>query len=136
MKRKISAEGVAVPGAPFTSAIATEGRTIVHTSGFMARNPETGAIRYAGDAERQTLDCFGKIEKVLAAAGGTLQDIVKMTVFLTDASNYEAMNRARRTKLAGIDYASSTVLTGLVAADALVEIECIAAIAPSTAVAP
>lgn len=129
MKRKITADGVAVAGAPFTSAIATEGRTIVHTSGFMARDAETGAILHPGDAERQTLECFGKIERVLAAAGGTLDDIVKMTVFLTDASNYEAMNRARRTKLAGIDYASSTVLTGLVAAGALVEIECVAAIA-------
>lgn len=134
MKRKITAAGVAVPGAPFTSAIAVEGRTIVHTSGFMARDPETGVILHPGDAERQTLECFCKIEKVLAAAGGTLGDIVKMTIFLTDASNYEAMNRARRAKLAGIEYASSTVLTGLVAANALVEIECIAAIAPNSSV--
>lgn len=135
MKRKISADGVAVPGAPFTSAIAVEGRTIVHTSGFMARDPATGAILHPGDIERQTLECLGKIERVLTAAGGTLDDIVKMTVFLTDASNYEGMNRARRQKLAGIDYASSTVLTGLVAPQALVEIECVAAIAADRAVA-
>lgn len=135
MKRKIIADGVAVPGAPFTSAIAVEGRTIVHTSGFMARDPETGAILHPGDAERQTLECFGKIERVLAAAGGTLDDIVKMTVFLTDAANYDAMNRARRARLAGIDYASSTILAGLVAANALVEIECVAAIAASPSVA-
>jgi 2-iminobutanoate/2-iminopropanoate deaminase len=136
MKSKISVDGVAVRGAPFTSAIAVTGRTIVHTSGFMARDPETGAILHPGDAESQTLECFGMIEKVLVAAGGTLDDIVKMTVFLTDASNYEAMNRARRAKLSGIDYASSTVVTGLVAPEALVEIECIAAIASKPAEAP
>jgi 2-iminobutanoate/2-iminopropanoate deaminase len=136
MKRKITAEGVAVPGAPFTSAIAVTSGTMVHTSGFMARDPENGKILHPGDAERQTLECFGKIEKVLKAAGGTLDDIVKMTVFLRNTSDYEAMNRARRSRLTGIDYASSTVITGLVAEEALVEIECVAVIGADGAVAP
>ncbi len=136
MKRKITAEGVAVPGAPFTSAIAVAAGTMVHTSGFMARDPDTGKILYPGDAERQTLECLGKIEKVLAAAGGTLGDIVKMTVFLRHTSDYDAMNRARRSRLAGIDYASSTVIAGLVAEGALVEIECVAAIRANGSVSP
>lgn len=128
MKRKITAEGVAVPGAPFASAIAVDSGALVHTSGFLARDPITGAILHPGDVERQTLECFDKIEQVLQAAGGSLQDIVKMTVFLCDVADYEAMNRARRSRLAGIDYASSTVIAGLVAAGALIEIECVAAI--------
>lgn len=129
MKRKITAEGISVPGAPFASAIATRERTLIHTSGFLARDPKGGAILHPGDAERQTLACFDAIEKVLEAAGGGLHDMVKMTVFLRNVSDYEAMNRARRARLSGIDYASSTVIAGLVAADALVEIECVAAIA-------
>ncbi|MET2828451.1 RidA family protein [Mesorhizobium shangrilense] len=128
MKRMITAEGVSPPGAPFSSAIAVDGGTLVHTSGFLARDPKSGAILHPGDAEQQTLHCFNSIEKVLRAAGGALQDLVKMTVFLRNASDYEAMNRARRSRLAGIDYASSTVIAGLVAAEALVEIECVAAI--------
>jgi 2-iminobutanoate/2-iminopropanoate deaminase len=134
MKRKITAEGVSVPGAPFTSAIAVNDRTMIHTSGFMARDPQNGKILHPGNAERQTLECFDKIEKVLVAAGGTLADIVKMTVFLRDVSDYEAMNRARRSRLTGIDYASSTVIAGLVADEALIEIECIAAIDANSAV--
>jgi 2-iminobutanoate/2-iminopropanoate deaminase len=131
MKRKIIAEGVAVPGAPFASAIAVDSGTLVHTSGFLARDSATGAVLHPGNAEQQTLECFGKIEKVLHAAGGTLDDIIKMTVFLRDVADYEAMNRARKARLAGIDYASSTVIAGLVAAEALVEIECVAAIGGS-----
>ena len=129
MKRKITAEGVSVPGAPFASAIAVDSGKVVYTSGFLARDSQTGAILHKGNAELQTLECFDKIEKVLQAAGGTLQDIVKMTVFLRDVSDYEAMNRARRARLAGIDYASSTVIAGLAAADGLVEIECVAVVA-------
>ncbi|TPM40542.1 RidA family protein [Mesorhizobium sp. B2-3-4] len=131
MKRKITAEGVAVPGAPFASAIAVEGGRTVYTSGFLARDSQTGTILHKGDAEKQSLVCFDKIEKILEAEGGTLQDIVKMTVFLRDVTDYEAMNRARKARLAGIDYASSTVIAGLAAADGLVEIECVAAIGGS-----
>ena len=128
MKRRIDVEGVSVSGAPFSSAIAVDGRTLIHTSGFLARDPKSGAIVHPGDVERQTLHCFDSIDRVLQAAGGALQDIVKMTVFLRNVSDYDAMNRARRSRLAGIDYASSTVIAGLVAADALVEIECVAAV--------
>lgn len=130
VKRKISVEGVSAPGAPYSSAIAVTGGTLIYTSGFLARDPKTGAIAHPGDAGQQTLACFDSIEKVLQAAGGTLRDIVKMTVFLRNGSDYEAMNGARRSRLTGIDYASSTVITGLVAADALVEIECVAMVAP------
>lgn len=128
MKRKITAEGAAVPGAPFASAIAADSGTVVYTSGFLARDSQTGAILHKGDAEKQTLVCFDKIEKVLQAAGGELRDIVKMTVFLRDVADYEAMNRARKSKLAGIDYASSTLIAGLAATDGLVEIECVAVV--------
>lgn len=128
MKRKIDVAGVSAPGAQFASAIAANGGTLIYTSGFLARDPESGGIAHPGDAEQQTLRCFDSIEKVLRAAGGRLQDIVKMTVFLRHGSAYEAMNRARRSRLAGIDYASTTVIAGLVAPDALVEIECVAAV--------
>lgn len=133
MRRRIDVAGLAAPGAPFASAVATNGGTLVHTSGMLARDAQSGGIAHPGDAERQTLHCLDSIERVLQAAGGALGDIVKMTVFLRHAADYAAMNRARRTRLAGIDYASSTVIAGLVAEQALVEIECVAAIAPQAA---
>lgn len=135
MKRKITAEGVSIPGAPFASAIAVDSGRVIYTSGFLARDSETGAILHKGDAEQQTLVCFDKIEKVLQAEGGSLNAIVKMTVFLRDVADYEAMNRARRSRLAGIDYASSTVIAGLAAADGLVEIECVAVVPAGGSVA-
>lgn len=129
MKQRVTVDGVSAPGAPYASAIALTGGRLVYTSGVLARDA-AGGIAHPGDAERQTQACFDSIEKILRAAGGTLRDIVKMTVFLRDGADYDAMNRARRARLAGIDYASSTVVTGLVASAALVEIECVAAVAP------
>jgi len=126
MKRKIAVAGVSAPGAPFASAVAVSGSASIYTSGFLARDPKSGRIAHPGDAERQTLACIDSIEKVLQAGGGSLQDIVKMTVFLRERGDYEAMNRARRARLAGVDYASTTVVAALVADDALVEIECVA----------
>lgn len=128
MKQRIDVTGVSAAGAPYASAIAVSGATMIFTSGVLARDAESGAIAPRGDAEQQTQRCLDSIERILRAAGASLPHIVKMTVFLRRQADYEAMNRARRARLAGIDYASSTVLAGLVAEDALVEIECVAAL--------
>jgi 2-iminobutanoate/2-iminopropanoate deaminase len=133
MKRCIDLAGLAAPTAPFASAIAVTGGTLVYTSGMLAREAGSGHIAHQGDAEQQTLHCLDSIERVLRAAGGRLGDIVKMTVFLRHGADYAAMNRARRARLDGVDYASSTVIAGLVAEAALVEIECVAAIPPRAA---
>ncbi|WP_395677603.1 RidA family protein [Inquilinus sp.] len=128
MKRPINSPGVYRPNALFAHAIAVDGGTLVCSSGVLARDPATGRILHPGDARQQTEACLGTLEAVLQAAGGTLDSIVKMTVFLRHAQDYDAMNAARRSRLAGCDYASSTVIAGLVAEDALVEIEVMAVV--------
>jgi 2-iminobutanoate/2-iminopropanoate deaminase len=133
MKRQINSEGVYRPNALFSHAMAVDGGTLVCSSGVLARDPETGRILHPGDAQQQTLTCLGALDTVLRTAGGSLESIVKMTVFLRDAGDYDAMNAARRARLAGCAYASSTVIAGLVAEDALVEIEVIAVVPHATA---
>jgi 2-iminobutanoate/2-iminopropanoate deaminase len=128
MNRRIIAEGVYAPANLFAHAVELREARTVYSSGFLARDPLTGIVGPVGDVAAQTSHCLSSIEKVLATAGARLEDIVKMTVFLRDARDYDAMNAIRRQRLAGCTYASSTVIAGLVDANALVEIEVVASL--------
>jgi enamine deaminase RidA (YjgF/YER057c/UK114 family) len=87
-----------------------------------------GTLLDHGDIRAQTRQCFENIRDILAAAGGSLSDLVKVTVFIHPGVDYTAMNEARRELLTGIDFASSTVTVGLNAPEALIEVEAVAAI--------
>jgi enamine deaminase RidA (YjgF/YER057c/UK114 family) len=63
--------------------VAGEGRTI-HITGQVAWDGR-GTLVGAGDCEKQIRQCFFNVEKILAAVGGTLPDIVSLTIFFLDA---------------------------------------------------
>ncbi len=100
---------------------------LVFTSGVVGRDAG-GTIVGKGDIRAQTRQCIENLRHIIEAAGGSLSDLVKVTVFLRDMTVYDGMNEIRREMLSGIPFASSTVQTGLNAADALVEIEAVAAV--------
>lgn len=50
----------------------------------------------ARDIKEQTIAAFEKIKKVLEAAGATISNLVKVTVFLKDISDFKEMNQAYR----------------------------------------
>lgn len=74
----------------------------------------------------QTAQCFENIKKTLAAAGASLNDLVKLTVFLCDAVEFGNMNKVYRQYFEAPYPARSTVLGGLAMPGMLLEIECIA----------
>ncbi len=76
--------------------------------------------------EAQTRQCLEKIKQVLQAAGSSLSDVVKVTVFLANADDFAKMNEVYRDYFPKDAPARSTVITGLVRSDMLIEIECIA----------
>lgn len=76
--------------------------------------------------EAQTTQCLENIKQVLAAAGATLNDVVKATVFLTDVSNFDKMNGVYRSYFIKDLPARATVIASLARPDLLIEIECIA----------
>lgn len=126
MKTKITAPGVFSPSSLFSHAIAVDQGQLVFLSGCLARDPASGKVGPIGDIVAQATVCFENIGKILGAAGGSLKDTVKMTVFLKNPSDYAAFNDVRRKMLTETDYASSTVIASLVDPDALVEIEVVA----------
>lgn len=83
---------VVTPGAgnkPFSSGIATE--SFVFVSGQGGLCPETGRI-VGDDLESQTVQTLENIRSVLAAAGLTLDDVVKVNVYLKDRKLYGEFN--------------------------------------------
>lgn len=106
------------PGKPspnLSSAIKAGNRLFV--SGILGNTADN-----KGDAGAQTREILARVERTLKAAGFGWGDVVDGTVFLTDLTNYAAMNSGYRTVFGKEFPARATVRTGLVAPDGLVEI--------------
>ena len=80
-----------------------------------------------GGVKAETRQTFENIKTVLAAAGATLDDVVKCTVFLADIADYAAMNEAYLEFFPENPPARSAMAGSGLALGAKVEIECIAA---------
>jgi 2-iminobutanoate/2-iminopropanoate deaminase len=76
--------------------------------------------------EEQTKQCFEGLTKALSLAGSTLEDIVKVTVYLGDANYFTKMNDVYQTYFPQNRPARTTVITGLPLPGMLLEIDCIA----------
>ena len=84
-----------------------------------------------GGIEGQTRQALENVKSSLALAGAAMADVAKCTVFLTDAANFQAMNKVYREFFPTDPPARSTVaVAALVLPGALLEIECIAAVKP------
>jgi enamine deaminase RidA (YjgF/YER057c/UK114 family) len=116
------------PGNGYSHAVATSGRIIV-VSGQVPLDPD-GNLVGAEDAEQQTVQVFTNITAALAAAGAGMQDVVKLTVYLTDRADLVAFRRARDRYInAEEPPASSLVLVnGLIHPKFRVEIDALAVI--------
>jgi reactive intermediate/imine deaminase len=82
-----------------------------------------------GGIEGQTRQALENVKSAVTLAGGSMADIAKCTVFLTDVANFQAMNGVYREFFPKDPPARTTVaVAGLVLPGALLEIECMAAI--------
>jgi 2-iminobutanoate/2-iminopropanoate deaminase len=100
----------------------------LYTSGQVALDPASGAVVAGGIAE-QTTRVVENLKAVLAAAGASLAQVVKTTVFLKNMGDFAAMNEVYGRYFAGqgvVPPARSTVEVARLPKDALVEIEVIA----------
>jgi 2-iminobutanoate/2-iminopropanoate deaminase len=113
------------PGAvgPYSQGIKANG--LVFVSGQVAFIPGTKNL-VEGGIKEQTERTLNNVKAVLEAAGSSLDKVVKTTVFLSDISNFAAMNEVYATFFPANPPARSTVQATLPRADALVEIEVVA----------
>jgi 2-iminobutanoate/2-iminopropanoate deaminase len=78
------------------------------------------------DVEDQVHGCLRNMKTTLETVGASLSDIVKVTCFLKNQSDFAKMNEIYRTYFPGDLPARSTIVTDLVMPQMLLEIECIA----------
>lgn len=112
--REVIADGR--PANPNLSPAIRAGRH-VYVSGMLGNTAET-----KGDIAGQTRETLARMRRALEAAGCTPEDVVDSMVYLTDLSNFSAMNDVYRQFFAKDFPARTTVRSGLVAPDGLVEI--------------
>jgi 2-iminobutanoate/2-iminopropanoate deaminase len=119
----ISTERAPAAIGPYSQAIAAGG--LIFVSGQLPIDPATGEM-VSGDMAAMTRQIFRNIEAVLAAAGSSLDKIVKTTVFLADLGDFQTMNGAYSEFFPERPPARSTVQVARLPRDARVEIEVVA----------
>ena len=111
------------PRLPFSPAIRAGNYIFVSGQGGY-EDPKTGeAIK---GIEGQTRQCLENIKRVLETAGSSLDEVVKVTVFLGNVADYAKMNEVYQSYFPTDRPARSTAVTGLVIPNMLIEMECIA----------
>ena len=124
MQKKIIATSAA-PAAigPYSQAVSANG--FLYLSGMLAIDPQTGSL-VGGDAPAQAKQILKNISALLASEGLSIENVVKTTVFLTDLSEFGAVNAVYGETFAKNPPARSCVEVSRLPKDALVEIECVA----------
>lgn len=100
---------------------------MLYTSGQIALRPD-GTLN-DGDIETQTRQVLSNLQAIIEAAGGSLQQVVKTTVFLKNLDDFVAMNQVYAEVFGTHTPARSTVQVAKLPRDVLVEIETIVALA-------
>lgn len=89
--KKIIVKTSAAPQAIGTYSQAVRTDNTIYLSGQIALDPVGGQL-IAGDVRAQIERVFGNLAAVAKAGGGTLADVVKLNVYLTDLGNFPAVN--------------------------------------------
>ena len=108
---------------PYSQAIKANG--LVFLSGQICLDPQTQQL-ITGDVSAQTERVLQNIAAILTAAGSSLSQVVKTTVFLKSMNDFVAMNEIYGRYFAAHAPARSTVEVARLPKDVLVEIEVIA----------
>lgn len=107
---------------PYSQAIRVG--NLVFTAGQIGLDPATGAL--ATGVEEQTRQVMSNLQAVLAAAGSSLQNIIKTTIFLADLADFQTVNAIYGSYFPHQPPARSTVQVAGLPRGARIEIEAIA----------
>ncbi|MFH5923054.1 RidA family protein [Roseomonas xinghualingensis] len=128
-KAQIISDRIGKPSGHFAHATVVEARgRLVFVSGMLAKDAD-GRIVDAGDIERQTIQVCENVKAAMEAAGGTMDDICRVDVFVRNMEHFDAIHRVRRRYFTGAPPASTMVETPkMTTPDALIEMSAIAVI--------
>lgn len=126
-KNEVRADNLYRMPGPYVQAVETTGGKLVFTSGYLGRDEE-GKIVGEGDVVLQSRQCIKNLGAALEAAGGSLNDIVRLNVFISHPRLYDGMNSVRKEMLSDIVFTSVTVVGQIIDPHGLVEMDAIAVI--------
>jgi 2-iminobutanoate/2-iminopropanoate deaminase len=129
-KREVSSDSIRKPIGVFSQATVTEAKgRLVFVSGMTARRPD-GSIAGIGDIEAQTRQVCENIKAAVEGAGGTLDDVCRVDVFVRNIEHFDTIHKVRRQYFRPPLPASTMVeVSKMVSPDYLIEINAIAVIA-------
>lgn len=134
MKKQLCAPQLSTPSGHFSQGIIASPGRMVFISGMTARDAD-GRVVGVGDIEAQTHRVCENLKHAVGAAGGTLDDIVRVDVFVRNIEHFDAIHRVRR-QYFDTPAPASTLLevSKMVSPDMLIEINAIAVISDDDAV--
>lgn len=110
---------------PYSQGVKAE--NLVFTSGQLPIDPKTGELS-KGDIQKETRLCLENVKSVLESGHATIEDIIKVTVFVTDMNNFSSINEVYAEFFGDHKPARSLVEVARLPKDADIEIEAIAII--------
>lgn len=126
-KGQVRTDRVREPNGHFSQATIVEARgKLVFISGMTARRQD-GTIAGIGDIETQTRQVCENLKSAVEAAGGTMEDICRVDVYVRNMEHFDRIHKVRREYFRGIPPASTMVeVTKMTSPDYLIEINAIA----------
>jgi 2-iminobutanoate/2-iminopropanoate deaminase len=126
MKKIISSEQIPKPIGPYSTAVISD--SCLYTSGQIALDKTTFEL-INGTMKEQTLIVLDNIDSILTEIGISKQSILKLTVYVTDLSQFNEVNDAFKLFFENFDFpARTTIEVAGLPLGASVEIDCIASI--------
>ncbi|MDY2588756.1 MAG: RidA family protein [Agathobacter sp.] len=122
MKKVISTDKAPAAIGPYSQAIEVNG--MVYTSGIIPVDPATGNIPQ-GSVE-QAKQALTNLSNLLEAAGTSMDNVIKTTVFIKEMNDFGAINEVYATYFTGDFPARSCVEVARLPKDVMLEIEAIA----------
>ncbi len=128
-KQQITSAKLRQPNGHFSQATAIEARgRLVFLSGMTSRRAD-GSIGGIGDVSEQTRQVCENLKAAVEEAGGTLDDICRVDVYVRNMEHFDAIHKVRREYFTGIAPASTMVeICKMTSPDYLIEINAIAVI--------
>jgi reactive intermediate/imine deaminase len=129
-KREVSSDSIRKPIGVFSQATVVEAKgRLVFISGMTARRPD-GTIAGIGNIGEQTRQVCENIKSAVEAAGGTLDDVCRVDVYVRNMEHFEEIHKVRREYFKPPLPASTMVeVTKMVSPEYLIEINAIAVVA-------
>jgi 2-iminobutanoate/2-iminopropanoate deaminase len=121
-RQTITTRSIAQPVGPFSVAVRRDGLTFV--SGQVAQDPATGAL-IEGDTAAQAERILQNLTAVVEAAGKSLDDVVRVGIYLTDMHDFAAVNQVYASYFADPHPARTTIAVAALPLGAAVEMDAI-----------